>query len=122
MLRETSADLSQCLCSKESFEKAINVQDDTPETIKRVLSFRYLREHDDEDTAQFQLVSDMPPLQEMNSNSSISDNELDDRQSTKKAALNNIQVFIAADKFGIAPLKSLATEEGSHAYTHRHTQ
>jgi hypothetical protein len=77
------------------------------------LSFLYLREYDEEDTAQFQPVSDISPFQEMNSNSFISEDDLDDRQSIKKAGLNNIQVFIAADKFEIISLKSLATDKFS---------
>ncbi|CAI7658312.1 unnamed protein product [Penicillium glandicola] len=90
---------------KESSEKAINIQEDNPETIERVLSFLYSREYnEDGHTVQYQPVTELAPPDP--------EDKLNDTE-PKKIALNNMEVFIAADKFGIDPLKPLATQKFS---------
>jgi hypothetical protein len=85
--------------------------EETPATIERVLSFLYLREYNDNGhTIPFQpLPSPVPSIDDSDSNSS--EDMSNDMETSKAVALNNIRVFVAADKFGIDPLKSLATKK-----------
>jgi hypothetical protein len=102
-----------CLYFQEFIEQTINLEEDTPTTIERVLSFLYVRKYNhDQHEVFYQLLA--------NPNSSIDDydsnspeEKLNDIETLKQAALSNIQVFVAADKFGIDPLKSLATDKFS---------
>lgn len=97
--------------SKESTEKVINIHDDTPEIIERVLSFLYLRDYsEDGDICQHQPISE---LANKESDSSISESEPEIPEPANQPAFNNIKVFIAADKYAITPLKSLATSKFS---------
>ncbi|KAJ5969415.1 BTB/POZ protein [Penicillium viridicatum] len=94
---------AMCDGFKESTEKSIRIQEDIPETIERVLSYLHLREYDDSGTIQCRTVPKPAP--------SITD--VDSSKFAKNIALNNMRVFIAADKFGIAPLQSSATQKFS---------
>jgi hypothetical protein len=87
--------------------------EETPATIERVLSFLYLREYDDKGrTVPIQtLTSLVPSIDDSDSNSP--EDMSNDMETSKAVALNNIRVFVAADKFGIDPLKSLATKKFS---------
>lgn len=89
----------------------INIHDDTPETIERVLSFLYLRDYsEDGHTCQYQPISE---LANKESDSSISESEPEIPEPANQSAFNNIKIFIAADKYAITPLKSLATSKFS---------
>lgn len=97
--------------SKESTEKVINIHDDTPETIERVLSFLYLRDYSENGhICQYQPISE---LANKESDSSISETEPEIPEPANQSAFNNIKVFIAADKYAIIPLKTLATSKFS---------
>ncbi|KAE8369203.1 BTB/POZ protein [Aspergillus caelatus] len=98
---------------KESTEKAIHLQDESPETMERVLSFLYLREYsEDGHIVQYQPPSELA-MPNNEPDSTISENEPESPESANQAAFNNIEVFIAADKYGIIPLKTLATSKFS---------
>ncbi|KAB8225757.1 BTB/POZ protein [Aspergillus novoparasiticus] len=99
---------------KESTEKAINLQDDTPETVKRILSFLYLGDYSEEGHS-VQCEQPVPELAIPNneSDSLIPEVEPNSTESVHQAAFNNIEVFIAADKYGIIPLKTLAASKFS---------
>ncbi|KAJ6099433.1 BTB/POZ protein [Penicillium canescens] len=98
---------------KESIEQSINLTEDTPATIERVLSFLYLREYNDNGhTVPFQPLTSLVPFID-DSDSNSPEDRSNDIETSKAVALNNIRVFVAADKFGINPLKSLATEKFS---------
>ncbi|KAJ5829146.1 BTB/POZ protein [Penicillium rubens] len=87
---------AMCDGFQESTEKAIDIQDDTPETMERVLSFLYLREYsEDGHIIQYQ------------------QNKPENTEPENQAAFNNVEVFIAADKYGILPLKTLAAKKFS---------
>lgn len=92
--------------SKESQQKTINLPDDDPETIERVISYLYLHE--------YQGNGHIVPL----SVTAIRNSPL--KSSTKcpadvgAIARHHVRVYIAADKFGIAPLKSYAAKEFAH--------
>ncbi|KAJ5757724.1 BTB/POZ protein [Penicillium nucicola] len=127
---------AMCDGFKESTEKAINIQDDNPETIERVLSFLYLRDYsEDGHIFQYQPISE---LANKESDSSLSVNkpentepeniepeniepeniepeniEPENIEPENQPAFDNIEVFIAADKYGIIPLKTLATSKFS---------
>ncbi|KAF3399874.1 hypothetical protein F1880_008443 [Penicillium rolfsii] len=95
---------------KESIEKAINIEDDTPETMERVLSFLYLREYsEDGHMIQYQQPISALPICDHESGSSLSENKPEISEPANEAAFNNIEVFIAADKYAILLLKTLAT-------------
>ncbi|KAE8322566.1 BTB/POZ protein [Aspergillus sergii] len=99
---------------KESTEKAINLQDDTPETVKRILSFLYLRDYSEEGhSVQYQQPVSELAIPNNESDSLIPENEPESTESAHQAAFNNIEVFIAADKYGIIPLKALAASKFS---------
>lgn len=72
---------------QESIDNSINLKDETPETIERVLSFLYLRTYDDGQTTEPGLAVEHDAI---------------------KAGMINILVFNAADKFGIKGLKEMA--------------
>ncbi|KAJ5938430.1 BTB/POZ protein [Penicillium verhagenii] len=92
---------------KESFDRSINLKDETPETIERVLSFLYLREYQDEgNVVLFRPSTD-------DSDSVSQGDKFNEMEALKSKALNNILVFTAADKFEIDPLKNLASEKFS---------
>ncbi|KAJ5964554.1 BTB/POZ protein [Penicillium vulpinum] len=74
---------------KETIAKAINLPEDNPGTIVSCPSFTFGK------------------LATPNPEDKMKDTE------DKKIALNNMEVFISADKFGIIPLKSLATQNFS---------
>ncbi|KOS48738.1 hypothetical protein ACN38_g215 [Penicillium nordicum] len=86
---------------KEYTKRSIRIQEDTPETIERVLSYLYLREYDDRGTIQCQTIPEP------------AGDKTNDTESTKNISLNNMRVFITADKFGIDSLQSLATQKFS---------
>ncbi|KAJ5617572.1 BTB/POZ protein [Penicillium hordei] len=91
-VNESLSNLTRLLFApSQATSRAQSVAEDNPETIERVLSFLYLREYNE------------APNPEDKSN----DTE------PKEIPLNNIEVFITADKFGIEPLKSLATQKFS---------
>ncbi|CRL18828.1 BTB/POZ fold [Penicillium camemberti] len=81
---------------KESISGTINLPDDDPETIKRVLCFLYQQTYND----QYGKPKSNPP-----GNSKNPTNEPEHRKTT---AYSNFSVYLAADKFGIFPLKELA--------------
>ncbi|OQD64155.1 hypothetical protein PENPOL_c008G09793 [Penicillium polonicum] len=103
---------AMCDGFKESTEKSIRIQEDTPETIQRVLSYLYLREYDDSGTIQCQTVpKPAPSITDVDSSSP--GDKTNDTESAKNIGLNNVRVFITADKFGIVSLQSLATQKFS---------
>ncbi|KAJ9493181.1 hypothetical protein VN97_g72 [Penicillium thymicola] len=90
---------------KDSTERSIRIREDTPETIERVLSYLHHREYDDRGTIQYQTVHKPAP--------SSPGDKTNDTESTKNIALNNMRVFITANKFGIDSLQSSATQKFS---------
>ncbi|KAK6819220.1 hypothetical protein RU639_008141 [Aspergillus parasiticus] len=99
---------------KESTEKAINLQDDTPETVERILSFLYLRNYREEGhSVQYEQPVSEVAIRKNESDSVIPENEPESTEPAHQAAFNNIEVFIAADKYGIIPLKTLAASKFS---------
>lgn len=101
-----------CNGFKESIDRSISLQDDTPETIERVLSFLYLKEYcENGHIFQFQPNTNSGPAKP---DATTPENQTDVTETLKTIALNHIRVFVAADKFGIDPLKYLATTEFSN--------
>ncbi|KAJ6003925.1 BTB/POZ protein [Penicillium herquei] len=96
---------AMCGGFKESIEKAINIQDEDPDTIERVLSYLYLREYSNGlHTGSSRYTSE----------DSISIDESDSEiepEPANSTAVNDIAVFLAADKYEIPPLKSLASQK-----------
>lgn len=81
--------------------------------MERILSFLYLREYsEDGHIIQYQPTSALATSGHK-SDSSISENKPEISEPADQAAFNNIEVFIAADKYGILPLKSLAAKKFS---------
>jgi hypothetical protein len=81
--------------------------------MERILSFLYLREYsEDGHIIQYQPI---PALATSGheSDSSISENKPENTEPENQAAFNNVEVFIAADKYGILPLKTLAAKKFS---------
>ncbi|OKP13735.1 hypothetical protein PENSUB_578 [Penicillium subrubescens] len=96
---------------EESTEKVINILDDTPETIERVLSFLYLKDYSEDGP-----ILQYRPIPELTNNEShlysrekARNTEPENTELRNQSAFTNIEVFIAADKYGIIPLKTLAT-------------
>ncbi|OJJ42308.1 hypothetical protein ASPZODRAFT_125791, partial [Penicilliopsis zonata CBS 506.65] len=88
---------------KETVSQAVSLPEDDPETIKRVLHFLYLQDYDElEDTVPSGQATE-----------DISKPKCDNHTQIKAAADMTIQVYIAADKFGILPLKTLAADKFS---------
>ncbi|CAI7667207.1 unnamed protein product [Penicillium viridicatum] len=83
---------------KESSSGTINLPDDDPETIRRVLSFLYQQTYNDND-------QDAKPKSNTPGNS---ENPTNEPEHGKATAYNNLSVYRVADKFGIFPLKELA--------------
>jgi hypothetical protein len=86
---------------------------ETPETIECVFSFLYLGKYrDDGHIAEFQpgaTDSFKSSVDEIGSGNS--QDASTDLENPKEIALNNVGVFVAADKFGISSLTSLATHK-----------
>ncbi|CAI7631447.1 unnamed protein product [Penicillium discolor] len=81
---------------KESISGTINLPDDDPETIRRVLCFLYQQTYNDQ-------------YVESKSNAlGKYENRTKESEHIKTTAYNNFSVYLAADKFGILPLKELA--------------
>ncbi|KAJ5938028.1 BTB/POZ protein [Penicillium verhagenii] len=103
---------NSALCDgfKESLDRSINLKDETPETIERVLSFLYLREYQDDGHT----VPLWPSADLIDDSDSVNETRKSDNTEALRArALNNILVFTAADKFQIDRLKNLASEKFS---------
>lgn len=87
---------------QEAQSREINLPEDNPETVKHVLSYMYVGYYNidvnymDHETALWHDVI-TPSL------------EVD--QQIKEAALQHLKVYIAADKFGMTPLKEKVTSE-----------
>ncbi|KAJ1714997.1 hypothetical protein NYO67_2901 [Aspergillus flavus] len=95
-----------CNGFKESTEKAINLQDETPDTVERILSFLYLRDYsEDGHSVQYQQPGPKLAIPNNESSSFISENEPENTEPAHQAGFNKLEVFIAADKYGIIPLK-----------------
>ncbi|KAM5442950.1 hypothetical protein MferCBS31731_001823 [Microsporum ferrugineum] len=98
---------------KEATARTIDLPDDDLETIERVLSFIYLQDY--EETGHIvQLESTNtpePPKANTRAATNSSYTKKVEGTTANAAASNNVQVYIAADKFGITPLKSLAAEK-----------
>jgi hypothetical protein len=99
--------------------------DDSLETIERVISFLYLQNYEEQghivelsDISKSEKPSNdcrSPLLLAVGNESEGLDwpnpeNSFDDGDATGNCAYDNLQVYPAADKFGIFPLKSLAAE------------
>ncbi|KAJ5469742.1 BTB/POZ protein [Penicillium diatomitis] len=101
---------AMCDGFKESIDRAINIEDDTPETMERVLSFLYLRDYnEDGHILQYHQPISTLAICDHDSSSSLSENKPEISEPANRVAFNNIEVFIAADKYAILPLKALAT-------------
>lgn len=84
--------------------------------MERVLSFLYLREYyEDGHIIQYQqpisalAICDHEPICDHESDSSLPENKQEISEAANQVAFNNIEVFIAADKYAVLPLKTLAT-------------
>ncbi|PYH79082.1 hypothetical protein BO82DRAFT_147020 [Aspergillus uvarum CBS 121591] len=77
---------------KEAASSHIDLLDDEFATIQRVVDFLYIRDYDD---------TGFPDIEDKTSVS-------DDNKDSQAVLWNNLDVFMAADKFDIAPLKQLA--------------
>ncbi|EFE39124.1 BTB/POZ domain protein [Trichophyton verrucosum HKI 0517] len=92
---------------KEAKSRTVELPDDDFETIERVLSFLYLQEYD-ENGHLMALDSKAIVPSSSTDGSSAKDEK---RTRTTDAGLNNVRVYVAADKFGIPLLQSLAAEK-----------
>ncbi|KAJ9308090.1 hypothetical protein DTO217A2_2331 [Paecilomyces variotii] len=104
---------------KESITHVVDLPDDDPETIERVLSFMYLRKYNEvrhfipmDDIAEPKKPEAEPSQSGIN-NSDPKNSDVEHKRATadittRDIGNNIIKVYIAADKYGIAPLKSLA--------------
>lgn len=104
-----SAQFSQLLTYyfKEYISRTINLLDDEPGSIRRVLCFLYRQTYNenDQDVEPKKIMPVQIPMQEV---PSMSDNAVSDFEHRKAIACNNLNVYLAADKFNIFPLKQLA--------------
>lgn len=91
---------------KESISGTINLLDDDP--TRRVLCFlcRQTYNENDQDVEPKRNMPVQTPMQEV---PSMSDNTVNDFEHRKAFACNNLNVYLAADKFSIFPLKQLAS-------------
>ncbi|RWQ98033.1 hypothetical protein C8Q69DRAFT_516927 [Paecilomyces variotii] len=104
---------------EESMTRIVNLPDDDPGTIERVLSFLYLQKYN-QNGHIVPMDDDAEPkkpeteLSESDIENSVSEDYAGcsaDVEDKRAIAYNNIRVYIAADKYGIAPLKSLAGKQ-----------
>lgn len=104
---------------QEASEKVVDLPDDDSDTIRRLLSYLYLQDFDQDGSG--------PSYQEVNEaekadhatregpSDGISINETSESKALSavgpdKVPYNNLRVYMAADKFGIDPLKDLARD------------
>lgn len=74
--------------------------------MERVLSFLYLREYyEDGHIIQYQQPMSALAICDHESDSSLPENKREFPEAASQAAFNNIEVFIAADKYALATLK-----------------
>lgn len=78
--------------AKEASSSRIDLPDDELAAVQRLLAFLYLQDYDDKEDPSFQEAKVISS----------------DGDEPDLAAENNLEVFMAADKFEIPPLKSLA--------------
>ncbi|EZG02978.1 hypothetical protein H106_06508 [Trichophyton rubrum CBS 735.88] len=93
---------------KEAKSRTVELPDDDSETIERVLSFLYLQEYDEKGHLMA-LDSQITVAPSSTDGSSARNDE--EQSKTTDAGLNNAQVYVAADKFGIPLLQALAAEK-----------
>ncbi|KAJ5995185.1 hypothetical protein N7481_002162 [Penicillium waksmanii] len=84
---------------KESINGVIDLPDDDIECVERILSFLYVKDYN-ETGHTMDLKSQL--------NSTATDTSQHPSASVPQGALNNIDVYIAADKFGISSLKKFS--------------
>lgn len=92
---------------KESSEQTVDLLDDDPETIERVVSYLYMNDYQ-EDGHIVPLDGISEPEQAEDETATGEPAKID---TTRAIGSNHVQVYIAADKFGIANLKSLARDK-----------
>ncbi|EFR02111.1 hypothetical protein MGYG_05113 [Nannizzia gypsea CBS 118893] len=90
---------------KEATLRTVDLPDDDHQTIQRVISFLYLQEYPESNNSVFWNLRTIVP-------SSTTGSTNDDEKKTKTAneGSNNVRVYVAADKFGIPLLKTLAAK------------
>ncbi|KAJ9300729.1 hypothetical protein DTO271G3_1893 [Paecilomyces variotii] len=101
---------------EESITHIVNLPGDDPGTIERVLSFLYLQKYNE--NGHIVPMGDVAELKKPEAQLSQSDIENSDSEDSagcsadvedkRSIAYNHIRVYVAADKYDIAPLKSLA--------------
>ncbi|KAK2827853.1 hypothetical protein FQN49_007277 [Arthroderma sp. PD_2] len=103
---------------KEATERAISLPDDGVETIERVLSYLYLQDYHESghivplksNENKSHKISEIDAETAENDPNSDAEDGSANSETIAVVASNNVLVYIAADKFGIIPLKSLAAE------------
>ncbi|EGD96081.1 hypothetical protein TESG_03541 [Trichophyton tonsurans CBS 112818] len=93
---------------KEAKSRTVELPDDDFETIERVLSFLYLQEYDDNGHLMTWDSKVVVPSSSTDGSSAKSDEK---QAKTSDAGLNNVRVYVAADKFGIPLLQTLAAKK-----------
>ncbi|KAL1850834.1 hypothetical protein Plec18167_002574 [Paecilomyces lecythidis] len=104
---------------EESSTHAVDLPDDDPDTIKRVLAFMYLQNYDDGSSVQTENETEAEkPFTSLFGKASVKDPDSNNPEDSSEdvdhrrfIAYNNIRVYVTADKFGIVPLRSLAGEK-----------
>lgn len=85
---------------KESTEQTVDLPDDDPETVERVISYLYMGDYQED--------GHIVPLDGI---SEPEQPETETETATEIIGSNHIQVYTAADKFGIVSQKTLASKK-----------
>lgn len=97
--------------SQEATLKVLDLPADDPATILRLLCYLYTRQYDAlDDVVPLTGVSDADDIDQ-----EPAKGEESDRHKTAKAAYHNLRVYVAADKYGIPSLKSVAKDKFYHS-------
>jgi len=85
---------------RESLDGVINLADDDPDTVSRMLSYIYTMNYSDKD-----------PAHTPSSDDGSDDDELDESTVKRSQLRNNVLVYSIADKYGIDGLKNYARNQ-----------
>ncbi|TVY20479.1 hypothetical protein LARI1_G001841 [Lachnellula arida] len=96
---------------KEGISKEINLEDDQPEIVEKMLSYMYTSDYSDgrNSTTSTKATSTTTPSRPVSSKHSTAAST--SKAASSNAPLTNAQVFVIADKYDIQGLKALAKKK-----------
>ena len=96
------------MCSQEAITATINLNDDDQSTIRRMLTYLYTLDYDDQDASNATAMEESQNTGGHDTDSSSKPEKVDDATAIHRKRMNNVLVYALAEKYNISALKELA--------------